>query len=78
MPVTIGGKEQPEYRPFTSRVKRAVGIGGRHKDVNLPLEGSAVPESKRPLTPEETGRRIGKGFRQLRELTSKSRSQSKR
>lgn len=48
----------------------------RSKDVNLPLEGSVIPESRRPKKPEELGREIGKGFRQLRELTKTSRSQS--
>ena len=76
MPVIIGGKEQPDYRPFSSKVKRTLGLGGSRKDVNLPLETSTRRVATD--TPEDLGRKIGKGARQARELLSKYRSPSKR
>lgn len=71
MPVKIGGVDQPEYRPFTSKVKRALGFGRTAKDVDLPAEGKGA-------SPSELGKKIGAGARQARELMTKYRSQSKR
>jgi hypothetical protein len=70
MPVKIGGKDQPEYRPFANRAKRALGFGRTAKDVDLPASGGE--------SPADLGRKIGKGAKQARELMSKYRSPSKR
>ena len=71
MPVVSGGQE---YTPFSKRVKRVLGRGGR--DIQLPAEkdGKAVVKAGSL----DQFRQAGKGLKQLRELTSKSRSQSKR
>jgi hypothetical protein len=68
MPVTIGGKEQPPYRPFSSKVKRAVGVGGSRKDVELP----ATAVARRSRGRDRQGLEAGQG------LMTKYRSPSKR
>lgn len=67
MPV-ISTSGATEYTPLSLRVKRAFGFAPTPKDINLPVEGAS---------PGEIGRKIGKGLKQVREL-SRGRSPSKR
>jgi hypothetical protein len=74
----LGMADQPHTRSLLQK------LTGRtvhdRKDVNLPLEGSVIPKSRWPQKPDVAGafRKAGKGYQQLKELTAKSRSASKR
>jgi hypothetical protein len=72
MPVTIGGKAQPDYTPLGVKVKRALGFSKTSKDVRLPAKGESLSDLR------ELGRKAGQGIKQGRELLNKYRSPSKR